>query len=558
MIQLEQPLAVAETYGEAERQAAEVAAVRRMLQASQGCFSLGVAVCNSPAPRDELIGELRQTCPDIRVVAVPQETSDVFALALAEAGDPPPAAMFLVNLEASLPSDRADHPVLRSLNASRELWPKHFACPVVFWLPEYAAAILSTHARDFWRFRSHGFEFVSESMASPAMMEEVSQGDFLAATNLSAQGKRFRIAELEQRIREAGSPPPQSMLRHVAAWLGELGFLERVSGNPDRAMSIWQDSLSIHEHTGNVRGKATTLDKMAAVVGNQGDVARATLLWQESLRLSEQIGDVQGKAATLSNMAGVVAQQGDVARAMALWEESLSLSEQIGDVKGKVATFHNMAEVVAQQGDVPRAMALWQESLELVEQIGHMYGKAVVLANMAWIAGKQGDIARERELNLQAARALATVRAWLDLVTVLSNLGLSEGPDAVAFLAQAFWLCAHVQAPVQDVVHLSAAFVKSLGPGVDVAPLVAAYAVFIVETRGENHPKKEELTRLARGMLAACAEARGVPPEGFPKWLEAERLDDTEALVPALTQALEGLVGEHEWLFDRTLLSPSN
>jgi len=388
------------------------------------------------------------------------------------------------------------------------------------------------------------------------------------------------------------------MLRQVGAWLGVLGFLGRVSGNPDRAMSIWQDSLRIHKHTGNVRGKATTLDKMAAVVGNQGDVARATLLWQESLRLSEQIGDVQGKAATLhnmagvvaqqgdvgramalwqeslklseqigdvqgkaatlSNMAGVVAQQGDVARAMALWEESLSLSEQIGDVKGKVATFHNMAEVVAQQGDVPRAMALWQESLELVEQIGHMYGKAVVLANMAWIAGKQGDIARERELNLQAARALATVRAWLDLVTVLSNLGLSEGPDAVAFLAQAFWLCAHVQAPVQDVVHLSAAFVKSLGPGVDVAPLVAAYAVFIVETRGENHPKKEELTRLARGMLAACAEARGVPPEGFPKWLEAERLDDTEALVPALTQALEGLVGEHEWLFDRTLLSPSN
>jgi tetratricopeptide (TPR) repeat protein len=345
---------------------------------------------------------------------------------------------------------------------------------VVFWLPEYAATILSARARDFWRFRSHGFEFVSEPLASPAMMEEVSQRDFLAAANLSAQGKRFRIGELEQRIQEAGSPPPQSMLRHGAAWRNELAFLEAMSGKPDRAMSIWQDSLSMHE----------------------------------------QIGDVQGKAATLANMAGVVAQQGDVARAMALWQESLQLDEQIGDVKGKAAT----------------------------------------LANMAWAAGKQGDAKRERELNLEAARALGAVRAWLDLVTVLSNLGVSEGPDAAVFLAQALWVCAHVEAPVEHVVYLGAAFVRNLGPGADVAPLVAAYAVFVMETRGEKHPKRDELLRLALGKLGACAKARNVPPEGFREWLHAERLDDPEALVPALMQALEGLVGEHEWLFDRTLL----
>ncbi len=61
-----------------DAQAAELAAVRRMLAVSQGCFSLSLAVCNSPALRDWIIEQLKRESPNLCVVAVPKGTVDVY------------------------------------------------------------------------------------------------------------------------------------------------------------------------------------------------------------------------------------------------------------------------------------------------------------------------------------------------------------------------------------------------------------------------------------------------------------------------------------------------
>jgi len=325
-----------------------------------------------------------------------------------------------------------------------------------------------------------------------------------------------------------------------------------------RAIALWEEAVKLDEKIGAVNGKASTLIDIAYATADQGDVVRAMALLEESLELFEQTAHLHGKAAALSSMAMLVDRQGDMAQAVALWEQSLKLDERVGDVHGQATTLSNMAWALAKQGDVARAMALWNESIRLLEDVGDVKGKAATLANMASASGREGEAKRERELNLEAGRGLATVRAWLDLVIVLGNLGESEAPDALAFLAQALWLCMYVEASVEYVSCRISTFVDKVGPGADIAPLVAAYALFLMETRGGDHPKREELTRLALGMLAACANARNVPPEGFREWLHAERLDEPAALVPTLRRALEGLVGEHEWLFDRTLLRPEN
>ncbi|MCH7923891.1 MAG: tetratricopeptide repeat protein, partial [Planctomycetes bacterium] len=253
-----------------------------------------------------------------------------------------------------------------------------------------------------------------------------------------------------------------------------------------------------------------------------------------------------------------IAQQGDVDRALKLWEESLEIQEKIGDVKGKAATLHKMAGVIAQQGDVDRALKLWEESLEMKEKIGDVRGKAATLAQMAWAAGTQGDAARQRELNLEAAGALGQVRAWGDLVTVLGNLGASDAPDSVRFLAQAVWLIRHIEAPLEQAIQTSAALQQKLGNDSDAAPLIATFAFFQVQTRGQGHPKKEELQGYAMNMLGACAAARKVPEEKFKEWFEAEGLNDPNRFIPALDAALEALVPEGAWLFDRKQVTSSS
>ena len=95
-----------------------------------------------------------------------------------------------------------------------------------------------------------------------------------------------------------------------------------------------------------------------------GFVQEAVTHYQQVLELCPE-EELQGKATTLNNMAQVIAQQGDVPRAIALWEQSLEIFEQIGDVQGKATTLSNMGQVISQPGDIPKAIALWEPCLEI-------------------------------------------------------------------------------------------------------------------------------------------------------------------------------------------------
>ncbi len=202
-------------FAEPARQSSELHALCRMLEVSRNCFSLSIAVCNSPALRDYLIERVRAADPAVEVVEIPPGTTDVFGTVSNVASDLHRTAVFVVGLEQSVASADADHPTLRSLNASRELWERTFRCPVVFWVPDYVAGLLSAHARDWWRYRSHSFEFVSEQAHALAGLTDQFAGDVDAAASLAADEKRFRIAELEQRLASAGAKPDGALLPHV-------------------------------------------------------------------------------------------------------------------------------------------------------------------------------------------------------------------------------------------------------------------------------------------------------------------------------------------------------
>ena len=184
---------------------AELIAMRRLLDYGQGSFSSAVAVCNSPVERDRIITDVRGTHPDVVVVSIPARTIDVYGY-VREQVPQSIHALFVVNLEASIASQVADSHTLRSLNASRDLWPMHYHCPVVLWLPEYATTALSQQARDYWRFISHRFYFAKESGLVIPRSIDVFSGEYLNAINLSHEEKLSRIQELEGRLASLGQP----------------------------------------------------------------------------------------------------------------------------------------------------------------------------------------------------------------------------------------------------------------------------------------------------------------------------------------------------------------
>jgi len=335
-----------------------------------------------------------------------------------------------------------------------------------------------------------------------------------------------------------------------------LARAEEVLGKAGEARQHYEQALSqspsieAEPAAGLVGNRAALLHNLACLTAQQGDIKHALDLWNQSLALKENSGDVIEKAATLNQMATGIAQQGGVERAMEIWSQVLALNEEIGNVRGKATTLSNMATVIAKQGEVKRALELWDQSLPLYEKIGNVQGQAVTLANMAWAVGQQGDRERERSLNLKAAQALAAVRAWLNVITVLRNLGASEDPGAPGFLAQALWLASRVQAPLEDSILPGVWLFKKLDPAGKDALAVSMAALALSLIRGQQHPQRKRFQKYAAGMVRACATARQIPEDKSQEWIKSLSIADWR---PALDRVVETIVGDSPWMFDRAL-----
>ncbi|HTJ75644.1 MAG TPA: hypothetical protein VL337_09795, partial [Acidimicrobiales bacterium] len=92
--------------------------------------------------------------------------------------------------------------------------------------------------------------------------------------------------------------------------------------------------------------------------------------------------------------------------------------------------------------------------------------------------------------------------------------------------------------------------VQRLGPTHEASLLIAVHGLLLV-SGAQGHAQRDELVRQATGVVGACLEARGVHPEQAQQWLEERQLLDQSLVVPALRAALEALVPDDGWLFDR-------
>jgi hypothetical protein len=310
----------------------ELSALRRVLSASRGAFSLSIATCNSPAYRDRLIEQFRVEDPAILRVPLPADATNILdaVRAAVDGAGTAPSAVMIVDVEKALPSTAPVQPLLLTLNASRERWRDLFACPVVFWLPEYAVTLLAGTARDFWAWRSHLFDFEPPEAATAAGADQTLFAGAELAANLDEPAKRLRITELELRLRELGDDPPPALRVHAAVWLNELGFLHYALGDLDEAERLHRKSLEINEKLGWLEGMASQYGNLGLIYQTRGDLDEAERLFRKSLEIFEKLGRLEGMANACANLGSVQTQRGDLAGARALWTKARDLFARIG------------------------------------------------------------------------------------------------------------------------------------------------------------------------------------------------------------------------------------
>jgi tetratricopeptide (TPR) repeat protein len=301
-----------------------------MLAASEGTFSFSIAICNSPSLRDYLISKLREESPSIAVVEINKEVTDILDFTGRSITETNNTGIFIVGIENLLPSDQKDFKVLRVLNATRESWRPRFSCPVVFWLAEYAATLLSIQARDLWSWLSHSFEFISEQATASAGMMDRFSGDILSAGRLNVDEKRFRIAELEQRIIDAGDPPKEQLIKHVLIWLNELGYIYYSIGELDKAEQMQIKSLEIDEKLGRLEEMANDYGNWGLIYRKRGELDKAEQMFRKALEIAEKRGLQEIIAILYSNFGVIYKERGDLKKAKEYWEKARDLFKKIG------------------------------------------------------------------------------------------------------------------------------------------------------------------------------------------------------------------------------------
>jgi tetratricopeptide (TPR) repeat protein/CHAT domain-containing protein len=371
----------------------------------------------------------------------------------------------------------------------------------------------------------------------------VTVGDRLATSWVNGARYREALALCDETLRLGDD---YHILQTLARAQETLGESELAMMNYERALS----QCPIDNHS----DRAGALFYFAGFLVKRGALDVAARYLEEASAIYEKLGDVRSRAVTLGDIARLRAQAGDVEGALKLHAEMLEMFEKLGDVRERAVTLGDIARLRAQAGDVEGPLKLHAEMLEMFEKLGDVRERAVTLTDLARLAARQNDLERARLLNLDAARTLAALRAWIDLALVMFNLGSLDVAGAPQYLAQILWLALRVQVPVMASVHAAATLLQKLGPPHEAGPLVATTAMYWAQTRGAGHPQQEQLQQLGVRMLMACAEARSIGEAQFQAWFEVTGLNDPGKFLPALDAALVALVGEGNWVFDRRAL----
>ena len=355
---------------------AERAAMARMLEMSQGVFSLSIAICNSPAQRDRIVQDVRADRPTIALVSAPYDADDLLESVRRKLDRQNPSGLFVVGIETILPSDSSSAGALRALNASRESWKKAFACPVVFWVPEYVARLLCIHAQDFWSWISHQFDFSLEPAMEPA--GAVSVDAPLPVQNLTRKEKQLRIRELKERIGNVPDTASPQLKRHMSRWLMELGKLYHLQGDYDEAMSCYEESLKAKEKLGDRAGISSSLHQIGIVHQQRGDYDKALHYYEKSLQTLEELGDRAGVSKSLHNIGTIYQQRGDYDKALHYYEKSLKTAEELGDRAGVGQSQGQMGKLMIEMKRFPEALERLLTGLSILASIGSPDAQTVI------------------------------------------------------------------------------------------------------------------------------------------------------------------------------------
>jgi tetratricopeptide (TPR) repeat protein len=209
-----------------------------------------------------------------------------------------------------------------------------------------------------------------------------------------------------------------------ATTLHNMGEVYIATGQPGKALELYEQALPLRRAMDDRAGEAVTLTSMAGVYSTIGKPGKALELLEQALPLRRAVGDRAGEAVTISNMGMVYSHMGQPGKALELYEQALLLRRAMGDRAGEAVTISNMGMIYNDTGQPGKALELFEQALLLRRAVGDRAGEANTLNNMAGAYSTIGKPGKALNLFEQALHTLRTVGDRASEAIILTNISL--------------------------------------------------------------------------------------------------------------------------------------
>jgi tetratricopeptide (TPR) repeat protein len=183
-----------------------------------------------------------------------------------------------------------------------------------------------------------------------------------------------------------------------------------------QAEPLVRDALAIREKALGPEHflTAQSLDNLAVVLCNLGDIAGARPLFERALAIEEKVRGPEhpDTAHSLDNLAGLLGSLGDIAGARPLFERALAIREKaLGPEHPDTArSLNNLASLLGNLGDIAGARPLFERALAIREKaLGPEHPDTAESLDMLALLEEQRDFARARSLQERALAIRETV-----------------------------------------------------------------------------------------------------------------------------------------------------
>ncbi len=183
-------------------------------------------------------------------------------------------------------------------------------------------------------------------------------------------------------------PVIEAPQRHVLSAAAVAMLLDH-TGYPAEAAAIHEILADRFRRNGNLQRLGGSLEKLAVIYYQRGELDRAWALEQELYEVYRKLGNKEEQVSTLIGMADIEYMRMHLDAAEALYTEASRMAAALGDPEIETAALTGRAKILYSRGRFDEAMPLFQELERRYLAEGNLVGVSYALGN-------QGDVLRQR------------------------------------------------------------------------------------------------------------------------------------------------------------------